>query len=175
MSSRYGSSLFTASKAFPTHIGLASASAMVSFSLSPLFFSQIATTFFIDTSTGFLKIAPFATFVALLTLVVHTFGFFNYRRLAISASGSFEEPPVQQSEETPITDETTPLIASDASIHVTTHPSPPSLGDLLKQPDMWILALFCVLIVGSVSWFLFSHYALFTYWHSVKWSFPTSG
>lgn len=148
---RYGSSLFTASKAFPTHIGLASASAMVSFGLSPLFFSQVATTFFTDASTGFLKIAPFATFVSLVTLVAHTFGFFNYRRLAISASGSFEETPVQQSEEAPITDETTPLIAPEGPVHVTTHPSPLSLGDLLKQPDTWILALFCILIVGAVS------------------------
>lgn len=148
---RYGSSLFTASKAFPTHIGLASAAAMVSFGLSPLFFSQIATSFFIDTSTGFLRIAPFAIFVSLVTLIVHTFSFLNYRRLAISASGTFEEPPVQQSEEAPITDETTALIASDAPVHCTTHPSPPGLGDLLKQPDTWILALFCVLILGSVS------------------------
>lgn len=124
---------------------------MVAFGLSPLFFSQIATSFFIDASTGFLRIAPFATFVSFLTLIVHIFGFFNYRRLAISASGSFEEPSVQQSEEAPISDETTPLIAPDAPEHVTTHPSPPSLSDLFKQPDTWILALFCVLIIGSVS------------------------
>lgn len=117
---------------------------MALFSLSPLFLSYVATTFFIDTTTGLLNTTAFTNFLALMTACVYTFGYLNLRRFHVNT----HTMPLSSSEA--ISDETTPLLGSESSA-VAALPVDPSVLYLLKDLDFWLLAIFCVLTLGVVS------------------------
>ena len=123
---------------------------MALFSLSPLFLSAIATNFFIHPTTGQLNISHFMSFLALLTGFVHVLGFINMQRL---------KPTIDQAQTTSeaveenISQETSPLLASASQNRLTMEASNPSTMELLRRIDFWLLAIFCVFIVGAVSIF----------------------
>ena len=49
-----------------------------------------------------------------------------------------------------IPQETSPLLASASQSRLTMQASNPSTMELLRRIDFWLLAIFCVLIVGAV-------------------------
>ncbi|KAF8969984.1 major facilitator superfamily domain-containing protein [Flammula alnicola] len=142
----YCSSLFAASKYFPNHIGLASGATMALFGLSPLFYSVIATTFFMDPTTGLLNVVSFTAFLALTTGFVYIPGWLNLRRFPINSTGGIE--PNSSHVEGAIAAETTPLLASESTEHPSGRPLDPTVGELLKKVDFWLLAIFCIFTLG---------------------------
>ncbi|KDR81505.1 hypothetical protein GALMADRAFT_239491 [Galerina marginata CBS 339.88] len=143
----YCSSLFAASKFFPNHIGLASGSSMALFGLSPLFLSTVATSFFTDATTGIVNVPSFTFFLASLTSLVYFFGFISLRLVSWPSI----QPPIQvrstQGEET-MPQETSPLLASQETESDSRHILGPTIGELLRKPDFWLLAIFCIFILG---------------------------
>ncbi|KAH9484245.1 hypothetical protein JR316_0003725 [Psilocybe cubensis] len=120
---------------------------MALFGLSPLFFSTIATTFFMEKNTGVLDVASFTSFVALLTTVVYGAGYINLRR--------YQWPPELTEEIVTLPDETSPLLASARVVedleqicHGDPNPHIPNLPQLFKKIDFWLLVFFCVFVLG---------------------------
>lgn len=131
---------------------------MALFGLSPLFFSTIATSFFMEKNSGVLDVPSFTTFVALLTTVVYGLGYINLRR--------FQWPPLLTKEIVTLPDETSPLLAAETpslqdveqTCHSDSGPHVPSLTELFRKLDFWLLAFFCVFILGVVGVFSFFIY-----------------
>lgn len=139
---------------------------MALFGLSPLFFSTVATTFFMDKSSGVLDVPSFTTFLALLTSLVYGLGYINLRR--------FKWPP-DFTEETISPEETSPLLGVESpslqDVEQTCHRSSeqhfPNLSELLRKVDFWLIAFFCVFILGVVGVFSWFVYPLFIMGHVV--------
>ncbi|KAF9564426.1 MFS general substrate transporter [Agrocybe pediades] len=144
----YCSCVLSSSVFFPNHIGFASGSTMALFGLSPFICSVVATRFFMDSSNGTLKIVSFTTFLAVVTLLVYTYGFLVLRRYTW---------PIREIEEqdSPSTDchdqvqETTPLLPSERTESQAAQSSEPSAFQALRKLDFWLLFVFCFLILGA--------------------------
>jgi MFS family permease len=145
------SSLFAATKNFPSLIGTASAASMVMYGLSPLFLSSFATHIFTDSQSG-LDLAQYLTFLALLCGTVNLFGALV---LTVPESHAVLETTNEESQTSP--DETTRLLSSpkkcDEYVHVTAvqEPDELSLVDLLRDPYFCVLFVFMSLTIGCVS------------------------
>lgn len=154
--SRYCASLFAASKYFSNHIGLACGAMMAIFALSPLFFSSIATHFFMDSMTGLLHVASFNTFLALMTGLVSIFVSITLRQLPppVIPEANFDTATGDNSAH-----ETTPLLNpdSEAAAIVNGKPNyPKTIGELIKTVDFWLVAIYCLFILGAVCLYRFS-------------------
>lgn len=146
------SSLFAASKTFPSHLGLASGTSMALFGLSPLFLSFIASTFFTDPDTG-LNVTQFLKYHAIIAGSIHLIGAFNLRLSSVPAG---EAPttlgdPEQVSEP----DERTALLPGKTPNEIAVQVIPPALEgstmDLLRDVNFWILFVSVAIVLGSVS------------------------
>lgn len=120
---------------------------MALFSLSPLFLSAIATNFFIHPASGQLNISHFMSFLALLTGFVHILGFINMQGLKQTI---YQAQSTSEAVEENISQETSPLLTSTSQRSLTTQASNPSTMELLRRIDFWLLAIFCVFIIGAV-------------------------
>lgn len=128
---------------------------MALFALSPLFFAGIATRAFVPpagagASDGLLDVPAFATFLALVTGGVALFAALTYKRFPVPAllADDVQVGPA----------ETTPLLAAPDAEHGAVprpsnkapHAHPATLRALAQTTDFWLLAVFCVLILGAV-------------------------
>jgi len=132
----YFSSLFAASKTFPNHTGLASGTSMALFGLSPLFFSVIASKFFTDPASGILNVANYTAFIALFNSIIYIAGFVFLRQ--IPCSPETQNDPISLPE-----NETTPLLTTSPRKN-----ADPTIQELLKRKDFWLLGIFCLLTFG---------------------------
>jgi hypothetical protein len=116
---------------------------MALFGLSPLFFSVIASKFFTDPISGVLNVANYTSFIALFNSIVYVAGFVFLQRVPCTSdlahTAEAQDDPV-----TPPETEHTPLLTSSRK------PADPTIPELLKLPDFWLLAIFCVLLLGLV-------------------------
>lgn len=144
----YFSSLFSASKFFPSHIGLASGATMALFGLSPLFLSVLATNYFADPITGLLNVSRYMTFLTFLTASVYTFSALVLRRAPRAADLAVDARATERVG----SGEITPLLASDLPSIPAPHPSRVdyTTWDILKTGDFWLLVVFCFLTLGVV-------------------------
>jgi len=142
------SSLFAATKNFPSLIGIVSAASMVMYGLSPLFLSFFATSIFTDPRSG-LDLTKYLTFLALLCGTVNLFGACV---LAVPEKCAVLETTDEESEAS--TDETTSLLSGpkkhNEEIPVTAVQEPVelSLVDLLRDPYFCVLFVFVSLTIG---------------------------
>lgn len=153
---RYFSSLFSASKNFPRYSGIAAGFSMALFGLSPLILSFLASTWFMEPQRG-LNVADYTASLAVLTAIIHLIGAVTLRI----------EPPIHEeplntshgdiparennSDESDPESETSALLPKKLYLG-----KYDSFKDVLRDRHFWILALVSLLILGSVSNFLFS-------------------
>lgn len=137
----YFSSLFAASKAFPRHLGLASGVSMALFGLSPLFLSVVASKYFTDPQTKTLDVSQFMLFLAILTTTVYLLGAVNLRNIIPDSDSAPERLSSSDVEED--IRETTALLPKP------TPTSDPTVADLLRSQDFWLLMVFCILTLGA--------------------------
>jgi hypothetical protein len=149
------SSLFTATKNFPSLIGIVSAASMVMYGLSPLFFSFFATNFFTDPRSG-LDFTGYLTFLAFIAGTVNLFG-----ACVLTVPDNDVVPEMADDETETTIDETTSLLSGprkcDEDVHaiVVREPDEISVTGLVKDPYFWILFVFMAVTVGCVSMFVF--------------------
>lgn len=142
------SSLFAATKNFPSLIGIVSAASMVMYGMSPLFLSFFATNIFTDPHSG-LDLASYFTFLALVGGTVNLFG----ACVLTVPDGHPLLDTVDEESEASI-DETTSLLSCprkcDEEVHVVAvrEPDELPLADLLKDPYFWVLFVFMSLTIG---------------------------
>ncbi|KAF9001869.1 major facilitator superfamily domain-containing protein [Cyathus striatus] len=146
----YFSSLFAASRTFPSHVGIASGTTMALFGLSPMFLSFIATQWFINPASGLLNVSGFMCFLAVSTGLLNTLGFFalagDLKPQAISHpedSSSGQSSPGN----TQTLDESTSLLP--AQIPQKNNSRGESIIDLITDVNFWLLSVYCVLMLGS--------------------------
>lgn len=115
------------------------------FGLSPLFFSVIASKFFTDPTSGILHVADYTSFIALFNCIVYLVGFVFLRSVPCASdpvqAAEAQSEPITRSE-----DENAPLISPP-----TRKDTDPTIPELLKRRDFWLLGIFCMLILGLVS------------------------
>ena len=100
-----------------------------------------------DPKTGALDVTHYTMFLALLTSVVYIGGFILLQQLPQTV----DIVDNTESQENPThIGENTPLLAESRS-SPTCRPSDPTVSELLRKSDFWLLVLFCVLILGAVS------------------------
>ncbi|KAF9456515.1 MFS general substrate transporter [Collybia nuda] len=141
----YFSSLFSASKLYPTHPGLAAGTTMTLFGLSPLLLSFIGSHFFVDSSES-LDAASLLKFLAILTAVIHTAGAFTFRKNFIKyADASYIESMDNEAitETSPLVTQITPVQSTLASCDGGNSQHP------LKDRYFWFLALYCSITIGA--------------------------
>ena len=162
--------MFAATKTFPQSIGIASGTSMSIFGLSPLFLSLIASFKFTPPGET-LDIPRFFTFMAVATGVIHLTSAFVFRvnraleREAVEAAAAASPASAADAERT-LPPEHEPLLGpgstdgdhcnvtpkDPASIRVVPvqEPQEGSTLDLFKDPYVWLLAFWLILIVGTV-------------------------
>ena len=126
---------------------------MALFALSPLFFASIATRALVPPGgEGLLDVHAFSTFLALVIGGVALFAALTYKRFPVlplvPADDDVQTAPL----------ETTPLLANPDAEHGAVppvaskapHAHPETLRALAQTTDFWLLAVFCVLILGAV-------------------------
>jgi len=116
---------------------------MALFGLSPLFLSVVASNYFTDPHTRTLNVSHFMLFLAILTTTVYLLGAVNLRTI-VPDSGSAPERLLSSDVEDNIR-ETTVLLPKP------TPTSDPTVADLLRGQDFWLLMVFCILTLGAVS------------------------
>ena len=132
------------------------------YSLSPLFLSLLASSFFTDPQTG-LDVPKFVTFLAILAGTVHFVGGFllnnppNEVPVTADDDGEFEETAPRQSDElsdVEEVDESAPLVTQSKPTAII-HPigENHSTLDLLRDPYFWMMFFVFLPMVGSVSRF----------------------
>ena len=144
------SSLFAATKNFPSIIGIVSAASMVMYGLSPLFLSSFATNIFTDSQSG-LNLTKYLTFLALACGIVNLFGACV---LTVPESRAVLETADDESEAT--IDETTSLLSGSRKLEevratAVQEPDELSLAGLLRDPYFCVLFVFMSLMIGCVS------------------------
>jgi len=144
LKSSYFSSLFAASKSFPNHIGLASGTSMALFGLSPLFFSVIASTFFSDPATEALNVTHYTRFLAIFNSIAYVGGFFFLQQIPRNVN-CVERTETQSDSVTQAVNEDSPLLAVSRI-----KPADPTISELLRLPEFWLLGIFGVLTLGLV-------------------------
>ena len=120
------------------------------FGLSPLFFSVIASKFFTDPTSGILHVANYTSFIALFNGIVYLAGFVFLRSVPC-ASDPVKAAEAQSEPTTRSEDENSPLISPS-----TRKDADPTVSELLKRRDFWLLGIFCLLILGFVRPFHYS-------------------
>ncbi|KAF5381123.1 hypothetical protein D9615_003866 [Tricholomella constricta] len=132
----YFSSIFAASKAFPSHPGAAAGTSMALFGLSPLCLSLLASNYFTEAMSGQLRIVPYLRILALLTATTHILGVFTLDSVEPRIPG---EPEIAQA------DETTCLVPSkpDTELFTGNYPNP------VQDRYFWLLALYCMFSIGA--------------------------
>ncbi|KAF9483901.1 MFS general substrate transporter [Pholiota conissans] len=147
----YCASLFAASKYFASHIGLASGAMMAIFALSPLFFSSIATHFFMDSTTGLLNVVPFNVFLAFVTGLVSAFVSIILRQLPPPVIVEMDSDAIAS--DSTNEEETTPLLVPDsevaAAVAIDKPKYPSTIRELVKTVDFWLFAVYCLFILGA--------------------------
>ncbi|KAF8902028.1 major facilitator superfamily domain-containing protein [Gymnopilus junonius] len=142
----YCSSLFSASKIFPSNIGLASGFSMALFGLSPLILSVLATSFFLDPMTGLLNVPAFANCLSVLSSVVYLGGCINFYRVPWPTPSA---TPVESSDLIGANfAESSPLLGPGRTEASITRPLNPTAIELLALLDFWLLAIFCICVLG---------------------------
>lgn len=142
------SSLFAATKNFPSLIGTVSAASMVMYGLSPLFLCSFATNIFTDPESG-LDLTNYLTFLAVTAGAANLFGACV---LTVPDNHVVLETMDEESEAT--IDETTSLLSGprkhDEEVHVIVvqEPEDLSLRDLLNDPHFWVFFAFMAIAVG---------------------------
>ncbi|KAJ7219167.1 MFS general substrate transporter [Mycena pura] len=131
----YFSSLFAATRSFPSYPGAAAGTVMALFGLSPLFLSFIASNFFAGRNDASLNVVGFLAFLAILTGVVHILG-------ALNLCTPKDHPPIALSSQDEEASETTPLLSESRSS------DPHSFLDLLREPSFWVLFLLLTVTLG---------------------------
>jgi hypothetical protein len=116
---------------------------MALFGLSPLFLSVVASNYFTNPDTKTLDVPYFMLFLAILTTTVYLLGAVNLR-IIIPDSDSARERLSSSDVEEDIR-ETTALLPKP------TPASDPTVADLLRNQDFWLLMAFCILTLGAVS------------------------
>ena len=120
---------------------------MALFGLSPLFLSVIATTFFMDPTTRLLNVAAFFYFLSTQSAVVNIGSSFSMHQTPLPS-----EPPISivasRNADQNATEDS-PLLArqlGSRSIRLLN----PSVMQIIASLDFWLLAIFCVFILGTV-------------------------
>ncbi|TCD60535.1 putative monocarboxylate transporter mch1 [Steccherinum ochraceum] len=163
----YFSFVFSATKAFPHYMGVASGTSMAIFGFSPLLLSALATRYFTVPETG-LNVTRFLAFLAILSGVVHFIsalcmqGSDHATRAPDVTSIEDPEPSSSSAGTVPTIvenigdSETRPLLvnkkpSSDLDIPIFSVPEPlhGSVADLLKDPYFWILTLVVATVLGT--------------------------
>ncbi|KAF9792757.1 MFS general substrate transporter [Thelephora terrestris] len=141
------SSLFAATKNFPSHIGIVSAASMVMYGLSPIFLSFFAN-IFTDPNSG-LDLTNYLTFLALVGGTVNLFG-----ACVLTVPGGHAVLETTDGELEASIDETTSLLSGprkhdeEVNVIAVKEPDEPSLADLLRDPYFWVLFVFMSLTIG---------------------------
>ncbi|KAJ7774706.1 MFS general substrate transporter, partial [Mycena metata] len=133
----YFSSLFAATRSFPSHPGAASGTVMALFGLSPLFLSFLASTLFTDGADESLDLVRFLVFLTALTGVVHLIGALNLR------AAPNNHPPATVPLQDDEVDETTALL-TDGSRKSRSGSS----IDLVLDPYFWVFFLLLAVTLG---------------------------
>jgi hypothetical protein len=130
---------------------------MALFGLSPLFLSVLASRYFTSPYTG-LNVTYFLSFLALASGIIHLVGAFNLRfpksqHQVASVSESAPASLATSFDEECSVDESQPLLINEVS-RSDTQATPDEGGTILqlfKDPHFWLLGLFTLIILGSVS------------------------
>ena len=149
------SSLFAATKNFPSHIGIVSSASMVMYGMSPIFFSFFASSIFTEPNSG-LDLTSYLIFLALVGGTVNLFG-----ACVLTAPNGHAVLETADGESEATIDETTSLLSGlrkhDEEVRVIAvqEPNEVSFAELLKDPHFWVLFVFMSLTVGWVSALVF--------------------
>lgn len=167
---RYFSFVFSATKAFPHYMGVASGTSMAIFGFSPLLLSAVASRYFTSSETG-LDVTHFLGFLAIVAGVVHSLSALCMQgaepRVPSHTNHSPDEDSAPSSSSTNTTirrtfmedvdEEQRPLLApkrpsSDVDVPIFSVPEPlhGTVGDLLSDPYFWVLALVAATVLGTV-------------------------
>ncbi|KAJ7046664.1 MFS general substrate transporter [Mycena alexandri] len=133
----YFSSLFAATRSFPSYPGAASGTVMALFGLSPLFLSFLASTFFTDSADESFNLVQFLVFLTALTGVVHLIGALNLR--AAPNNHLPATVPVQDDE----ANETTALLTDGSRKNWSG-----SSIDLVLDPYFWVFFVLLAVTLG---------------------------
>jgi len=117
---------------------------MALFGLSPLFFSVIASTFFCDPATGALDVTHYTRFIAIFNSVTYAGGFVFLQQIPRNVD-SVQRAEAQSDPVTLAVNENSPLLAVSRL-----KPADPTISELLRLPDFWLLGIFGVLTLGLV-------------------------
>ena len=121
---------------------------MALFGLSPLFLSVVASNYFTDAQTKTLNVSHFMLFLAILTTTVYLLGAVNLRNIipdSYSAPERLSSSDVEEDVREEDVRETTALLPKP------TPTSDPTVAELLRSQDFWLLMVFCILTLGAVS------------------------
>jgi len=144
----YFSSLFAASKNFPSYLGIASGASMALFGLSPLFLSLIASNFFTNPDTG-LDVTNFLRFMAMFAGAIHLVGAFTLRTPQFAPEHQI--PQHVDSEQRQEADERTSLLPGnqnhDALVNSVKEDG--TVLELFQDTSFWILVLVTLITLGS--------------------------
>lgn len=139
----YFSFVFSATKTFTRYLTIASGVTMSLFGLSPLLLSSIASNFFSDATTGSLDVTRFLQFLAVATGVVHLAGAYA---LTVPSTTTTLPSPTSEPD-----DERSRLLDNEHPAECATDPRDGSAVDLLRDPNFWLLALYMIMVLGSVN------------------------
>ncbi|KAF8575793.1 MFS general substrate transporter [Ramaria rubella] len=141
----YFSALFSASKNFPNHSGLAAGTSMALFGLSPLILTVFASTWFTDSQHD-LNVASYTAFLAVLTGVVHVIGAINLKvePQPKESTYSITSPAGESTEDLEAYSETSPLLIGKVPVQTYAR-----AWDVLCDCHFWLLALVVLLALGS--------------------------
>lgn len=157
--SSYFGFLFASSRNFPRATGLATGLPLSIFGLSPLFLSNIASTFFLDSATGLLDSTRFLIFLAVLLCLVNLGGSMGLRvwlrqeeKRKDTVTAITSEPTTTDEDE--VVDENTPLVPAPQPAEGELHQP---LPHLLTDPQFWSFILIiaittgaCEMVMGSI-------------------------
>ena len=117
---------------------------MALFGLSHLFLLTIASTFFRDPTTGALDFIHYMRFMAIFNSVTYVSGFVFLQQIPRDVD-SVESAEAQCDPVTRAVNEDSPLLAVSRP-----QPADPTISELLRLPDFWLLGIFGVLTLGLV-------------------------
>ncbi|KAH8106737.1 MFS general substrate transporter [Cristinia sonorae] len=164
----YFSFVFSATKAFPHYMGVASGASMAIFGFSPLLLSEVAKRYFTDPLSG-LDVTHFLAFMAVLAGSVHFIsglcmqGSEHSIAVTTTAAGAEHATPsssttgtgttlvadTEDSERRPLLTNKKPSSDLDIPVFCVPEPQHGSVADLLKDPFFWILTLSVATILGT--------------------------
>ncbi|CAL1704917.1 unnamed protein product [Somion occarium] len=165
----YFSIVFSATKALPNYMGVASGTSMALFGFSPLVLSVVANRFFTHQDTG-LDVTHFLALIAFLAGSTHLLGALCMQGPEPKALVDTPTIAMEDEENTPSTstpsepldnesdNEAQPLLYSNKLKHATVHaevdviavpePEHGTVGDLLKDTYFWLLIAILVVLIG---------------------------